>query len=549
MWKLKIGIALLMLNCFILQSSFAQQSFSQPRLIIGIVVDQMRSDYIYRYWNKLGNDGFKRLIREGFECKNTQYNYIPTYTGPGHASIYTGTTPAIHGIIGNNWYDPLSKSVVYCVADTSYRAIGESGGQVSPGRLLSTTIGDELNLFSNFRSKVIGISLKDRAAVLPAGKSGLAYWLDENSTNFITSNYYISKRQPELPKWLIEFNKRKLPAFYLDTIWKPLYDIKSYTESTDDNNLYEQSLVLSPGAQPVFDYDLRKLDKSDHDLIKKTPFGNSLLKDFAIATIEGEKLGKDEFSDMLFISFSSTDYVGHNYATHAIETEDTYLRLDLEIADFLKYLDQKLGKDNVLLFLTADHGVMQNPVFMNDNKLPGGYVVSSSIADTIRYFFRNKYKNAAIFSYYINDQVWLNDSLLTELKINKKIVIEELSSFLMRLPNVAEVVSKYQLQNAEYLEGRRSLLQNGFNFQRSGDIAIIFNPGYIERSGSGKGTTHSSLYKYDTSVPLLWYGWNIKPGFMSNRVNITDIAATLAIMLNICQPSGCSGKPIDALIR
>ena len=527
----------------------AGQNFKQPKLVIGIVVDQMRNDYIYRYWNKYSNEGFKRLIREGYECKNVQYNYMPTLTAPGHASIYTGTTPAVHGIIGNDWFDPSLNVSINCVSDFLVHAVEGMGGTSSPRRMLSTTIGDELRLFTNFRSKVIGVSLKDRGAILPAGRSGNAYWLDLNSLKFSTSTYYFRDKNPVLPNWVMEFNARRLPQAYLDSTWSPLYDIKSYTESTGDDNQYEELLDWNVGAKPVFNYNLKKLNNTDPELLRKTPFGNTILKEFAIAALEGESLGKDSICDMLLVSFSSTDDVGHAFATHAIEMEDTYLRFDLELAAFLRYLDEKIGKENYLLFLTADHGALPNPMFLNDHQLPGGFIVTNKMTDALRYFFRTNYGDPALFKYYMNNQVWLNSVLLKSKGLDKQKVLDSLALFLMQLDNVADVLTRSQLEKYEYVQGRRGLVQKGFNYKRSGDLAIIFQPGFIRTPGEKTGTNHSEPYRYDTSVPLLWYGWNIKHGSTARQIDITDIAATVSVMLNICQPSGCEGKPIEELTK
>lgn len=524
------------------------QNFKQPKIVIGIVVDQMRSDYIYRYWSKLSDDGFKRLIREGFECKNVQYNYIPTLTSPGHASIYTGTTPAVHGIIGNNWFDPKVNAAIYAASDSAVHNLDGIGG-MSPKHMLTTTIGDELMLFNNFRSKVIGISLKDRGAIFPAGKSGMAYWLEDNSLRFTTSTYYLRERNPVLSKWVIDFNNRKLPQAYLDSVWSPLYEIKTYTESTSDSNRYEEVLDVTKGNQPVFPYDLKKLKDINVELLRNTPFGDNVLKEFAIAAIEGENLGKDSICDMLLVSFSSPDEIGHSFATHAIETEDTYLRFDLQLSSFLKYLDGKIGKDNFILFLTADHGVLPNPVLLNDHQLPGGFIETNMMTDTLRYFFRTNYSDASLFKYYMNEQVWLNSALVKSKGLDKQKITENLGRYLMKLDIVADVLTRSQLEQNEYVLGRRSLVQKGFNYKRSGDLAIIFQPGFVKTSGPKTGTNHGSPYKYDTSVPLIWYGWNVKPGSTARQINITDIAATVSVMLNICQPSACEGFPIEELVK
>jgi predicted AlkP superfamily pyrophosphatase or phosphodiesterase len=526
--------------------------FKQPKLVVGIVVDQMRADYIYRYWNKLSEKGFKRLVRQGFECSNTQYNYVPTYTGPGHASIYTGTTPEVHGIIGNNWYIKVNHKTTYCAADATEHAVGgnDTSGWMSPRKLLTTTISDELRLFSNFRSKSIGISLKDRASIFPAGHSGRAYWYDNFTNNFITSTYYI--KPPEaLPSWVTKFNLRGLPDQYLKGMWQPLLPIDQYTESTIDNTLYENTLDTSVASLPVFNYDLKKLRLIDKDLLRRTPFGNSLTKEMAIAAIEGEQLGADDFCDMLAISFSSTDYVGHAFGTNAIETEDTYLRLDHDLADLFDYLEKNIGMENVLIFLTADHAASPNPVFMKDNSLPGGYIYTDTITSAIKNFFIQNYNDTSIFSFYINDQVYLNDSLIDAKRYSRKEIIEKLGAELMKFNFISDVVPGWRLSEEEYISGMRGMMKRGYNKKRSGDIALVYHSGYIESYGGKRpeaGTTHGSPYRYDTMVPLYWYGWNIKKGKTAREIYITDVAATLSALLSICQPSGCIGKPIVELL-
>lgn len=523
-------------------------SSMQPKLVVGIVIDQMRADYIYRFWSKYGENGFKKLVNEGFECSNTQYNYVPTYTAPGHTSIYTGTTPETHGIIGNNWFVKSSGVTTYCAADTSVHAVGgsEKSGQMSPRRLLCTTIGDELRLFSNFRSKVIGVSLKDRGAIYPAGSSGRAYWYDNFSGNFITSTYYTS----ELPDWVNKFNSQHLPDKYLSGVWSPLLNINEYVESTADNTPYENVIDTTSGALPVFNYDLNKLRTMDPDLLRRTPFGNTITKEIAIAAIEGEKLGEDNICDMLAVSFSSTDYVGHAFGTNAIETEDTYLRLDRDIADLLEYLNKKFGKENVLVFLTADHAAVPNPVFLKDNKLPGGYIYDDVITSKIKSFLKSNYGDTGIFRYYINDQVYLNDSLIKVKNLDKEDITKDLKQLVLTFDFVADAMTSAEITSEDYIYGMRGMVHRGFNIKRSGDVVLIYQPGYIESYGGRRptaGTTHGSPYRYDTMVPLYWYGWKIRNGATVREVNITDVAATLSSLLKICQPSGCSGKPVVEL--
>ena len=361
----------------LISSAQAQQ---KPKIVIGIVVDQMRTDYISRYWNKFGEGGFKRLVKDGYNCRNTQYNYVPTFTGPGHASIYTGTTPSYHGIVANDWYDQKNRDTVYCVQDDSVRSIGGDveAGKMSPARLLTTTITDELHLSTQGKSKVIGVSLKDRGAILPAGRAAnAAFWYDGKSGNWISSSWYMN----ELPKWASDFNDRKWPNEYLSKPWTTLLNIDRYTESDPDNNAYEATYLGE--EKPVFPHDLPSLRGKSFDLVRRTPFGNTLTKDFAIASIKGEDLGRDSITDFLCISFSATDYVGHQFGPMAIETEDTYLRLDRDLADLFQFLDNNFGKGKYLVFLTADHAAEYNPKSLMDQKLYAGIGEPKALTDSV----------------------------------------------------------------------------------------------------------------------------------------------------------------------
>ncbi len=276
---------------------------------MGIVVDQRRYDYLTRYWNKLGEGGFKKLVNEGFNCTNTHYNYIPTYTAPGHASIYTGTTPSVHGIISNDWFDRKKKANIYVTTDQMVKATGTNdyAGKMSPVNLLTTTFCDELKLASNLRSKVIGVALKDRSSILPAGRSAdAAYWFESATGNFISSSWYMDS----LPQWVRNFNNKKHAEKYKAQHWTTLLPIEKYVESTPDDTEYED---LFPGEErPVFPHRFDNNATINYEFIRRTPFGSTLTKDFALAAMAEENLGKDEFTDVLAISFSSPDYEGIN---------------------------------------------------------------------------------------------------------------------------------------------------------------------------------------------------------------------------------------------
>jgi len=524
----------------------AINSNAKPKLVVGIVIDQMRYDYIYRFWDKFGNDGFKKLVNEGFFCRNTNYNYVPTYTGPGHTSIYTGTTPAVHGIIANDWYDKTSGKDIYCAQDNTVSGVGTTApeGKRSPVNMLTTTITDELRISSNMKSKVIGVALKDRSAILPAGHTAnAAYWYDGSIGSFISSTYYMK----ELPTWVSDFNKKELAKKYLNQPWNTLLPIEQYTESLPDDNKYET--ILKGETKPTFPHNLPETQKLNGGLniIRTTPFGNTLTKDFAIETIKSENMGKSGTTDFITVSFSSPDYIGHAYGPNSVEQEDDYIRLDKDLAELINFIDAQVGKSNTLLFLTADHAAPEVPNYLMDLKIPSGYVHEKKIIDTLKKQMQKLYGDTLVLSYH-NQQVFLNHKVINEKKLNLSLVEESVAELIQTLPDVAEVLTAATLNNNQFTEGSRYLMQKGYNAKRSGDVLVNYLPAYID-DYSPTGTTHGSPYSYDTHVPLLFYGWNIKQGSSSEQVYITDLAATMAMLLNIQFPNGCTGKPISFLVK
>ncbi|MDQ3048482.1 MAG: alkaline phosphatase family protein [Bacteroidota bacterium] len=520
-------------------------AFTKPKLVVGIVIDQMRYDYIYRYWNKYGNDGFKKLVNEGYFCKNTNFNYVPTYTGPGHASVYTGTTPAVHGIIANDWFSRETGKNVYCAEDKSTIGVGTTAneGKRSPVNMLSTTITDELRISSNMKSKVIGIALKDRSAILPAGHTAnAAYWFDGSIGGFITSTYYMK----ELPKWVQDFNNKKLPAKYLSQPWNTLLPIDQYTESLPDDNKYE--FIAKGETKPVFPHNLPEMMKLNGGLgmIRNTPFGNNLTKDFAMEVIKNENLGGTDATDFLAISFSSPDYIGHAYGPNSVEQEDDYLRLDLELAELIKFIEANVGKNNALIFLTADHAAPEVPEYLKDLRIPAGYIHEDDLSDTLKKHLKKLYGDTLVLSF-SNQQVFLDHKKLDEKKLVPQQVQEDVALFLQKFKGVAEVVTATAMNNVQFTIGSRYLMQMGYNAKRSGDVLVNYEPAWVDYGHYG--TTHGSPYSYDTHVPLLFYGWNVKHGSTAEKTDITDIAPTIALMLNIQFPNGCTGKPIPFLVK
>ncbi len=525
-------------------SCFSQQP-KRPKLVVGIVIDQMRWDYLYRYQQRYAeNGGFKRLMSKGFNCNNTLIPYTPTYTACGHASIYTGSVPAINGITGNNWYDNEKQQHVYCTDDTSRATVGSTtleAGKMSPANMFTTTICDELKLATNFRSKVIGVALKDRGGILPAGHSAdAAYWYDNKTGNWITSTYYMNT----LPAWVTAFNQKKMVDEFYKQGWNTMYPINTYTQSTPDENNFEVQVLGK-----AFPYVLSPLIEKNYSLILSTPFGNTLTTQFSKLAVEKEQMGADSITDFLALSYSSTDYVGHAYAPNSIEIEDTYLRLDKELGELLDYLDGRVGKDEYVVFLSADHGAAHNPKFLHQNKIPAGNVLTSKIGETINGKLREKFGEPDLILDIINFQVVLN---LPKLKANRRLKISEIEKeiiqFLENEPSVLNAFSLEELGTAPLNSTLKNMVANGYYKIRSGQIQIILKPQWLEGFENG-GTTHGLWNPYDAHIPLLWYGFTIKPGILNREVYMTDIAATLAALLHIQAPNGSVGKVIEEVIR
>jgi predicted AlkP superfamily pyrophosphatase or phosphodiesterase len=521
----------------------------KPKLVIGIIIDQMRYDYIYKYWNKYENNGFKRLINEGSFCKNARFNYIFTQSAPGFATISTGTNPSVHGIISNEWYAQLQDKKVHCTRDDDVTTIGggEDAEKHSPKNLISATIGDELKLATYKMAKVISVSFDPSSAVITAGHlANGAFWFDTYSGKWVTSSYY----QKEIPAWVTDFNNKKLPDTYLDRKWETLLPDSLYIESLADKNGYEQGIK----GQITFPYDLNILSRNnlkdsyrDFSILKYTPFANNLVKDFALSSIVSENLGKDEYTDYLCVNFSATEYIGQLYGLSSIEMEDAYLRLDKDIKHFLDFIDGYLGKGNVLVYLTSNHGATYNPKLMTDMGVPSGTFIQSQAISLLKSYLNIIYGNGEWVKYYNNQQLFLNRNLIQDSKLSLENVQNDVSQFLLQFTGVVNVATATMMQKNNYTDGVFQKMQNSFNQKRSGDVFINLEPGWTERNDIA--ASHNSGYDYDTHVPLIFYGWKINRQTIYEPVDMTDIAPTISTFLDIPFPSGSTGKPIIQLVK
>lgn len=526
---------------------FAQKSkpIARPKLVVGLVIDQMRWDYLYRYYDRYTDGGFKKLLNKGYSCENAMINYIPTATGPGHAAIYTGSVPAIHGIASNNWVEVKTGKQWYCVEDPSVTAVGgsEKSGTMSPRNLNTTTIGDELRMSTNMRSKVFGVGIKDRGSILPAGHTANgAFWFDDSTGNFITSSFYMKA----LPEWLMKFNNKRLADKYIKQSWLTLYDIDTYINSLTDDNEYEGKF---PGERnPTFPHKLYDVENAGYKYLRYLPAGNTITFNLAEACIEGEQLGKDDNTDMLCITLSSTDYAGHNYGPDAIEMEDMFLRLDIEIAAFLKKLDDLVGEGNYTIFLTADHGVVRNSLYLNKLNIPSGNKIEHNSSNELSQHLVKQFKVAGLVKAISSYQVYYDEEKIKANELDREEIKVASTEYLLEHEGVATVIDLEELDDLTIPEPIRTMIINSHYPKRNGALLVLMRPGWYSGYGT-TGTTHGSWAPYDSHVPLLWYGWGVNKGKTYKTVNITDIAATISALLHIQMPNGNVGNVIDGVIK
>lgn len=513
-----------------------------PKLIVTILVDQLRYDYLERFHDQFAPRGFRLLMDEGAFLTFAHYDYLPTVTGPGHASFLSGSTPAMHGIISNEWFDKRTLKSMNCVSDPSVEGVGASGavGQRSPRNFIGGTFADELRL--RYQSKVIGISHKDRGAILPAGKKPAgAYWFDSASGNFITSTYYMA----ELPAWVKAFNDRQRPAAFLGQPWKRLLDPKFYPWPDDAPG----EGILTGEEHAVFDHTIHPSAKGGFDTILSTPFGNQLLAEFALAAMEGEHLGAGPQPDLLSISFSCVDVAGHRFGPYSQEVQDMTLRLDRELDALFTQLDRKLGLANVTIMLTADHGVAPTPDFAAAQGLDGQRtdtvpLIGELLGQLNERFGPGKY---LLTPRIVDGNLYFNHDTLRERQVSAEDVASFIREWALSTGKFQAVYSRGQILDGRVPGPIGQRVFHGYNAERSGDVVLILKP-YGLLSGSKSGTTHGSGYAYDTHIPVLLFGSAFKPGRYADEFSITDIVPTLCAALRMNEPAGSIGKPLVKLL-
>ena len=522
----------------------------KPSLIIGIVVEQLRFDQIERLRDRFSDNGIKRMINEGTFFKNASYDYMLTQSAPGFSTIATGTEPAYHGITSDNWYVPLKNEFIYCTKDISVNPVGGSyeSGLHSPVNLNASTFADELKIATGKKSKVFSVGVKEQSAILTAGHStDGVFWYDNVTGGWMSSTYYVQA----LPSWVNDFNAMRRQEAYLNSSWTLLKEAEAYSTCLPDSNKFEKGF----GGQNYFPYDLNKLSKSggrnsdrNNAFLRETPFADALTTDFAIKLIEEEELGKDDVTDFLSICYSSTDYIGHRFGPSSVETADAIFRLDKNIETLLNYLNDNLGKRNILVYFTSAHGVAELPQVMADNRVPSGYFMQNQALQLLRSYLNAVYGEGDWVKGFTERQVFLNRTLIEDARLQIEDVQKRTARFLNQFTGVASAYPYYAFEANDFGNGHLRKIINSFSAQRSGDVIITLLPGWVEAE-EGHLTGHNSPYEYDSHVPLIWYGWTVNRSTVMRKVNLTDVAATLSSLCRIPYPNACTGAPLPELFR
>lgn len=518
----------------------------KPKMVIGIVISEMRYDYLERYWKSFGDGGFKKLAGNGTFCRNTHHDYLISEPSTGFATISTGTYPDAHGIVSDFWYNRLKDDVVYSIFDDNVNTIGGAyeSGMFSPLNLQSSTISDELKVSNKFSSKVISISLDPRAAVISGGHTADgSYWYDDASGNWISSSYYVDS----LPVWVKDFNSKQLADLYLEKVWEPALPPEQYNNSFDDNNSYETGIK----GQKIFPYNLAELSKisrkeKNYTLLKATPFGNTYTKDMAIASVVSEELGKDDDTDFLFLNFSSGLFAGEFFNSWSKEMQDLYIRLDKDLEHFLEFIDREIGLKNVLIYLTAENATANEPSYLIENKIPSGYFNYNSALSLLRTYLNVIYGEGKWIKFYYSQQIYLNSLLIEDSKIPFKEFEERVARFIVQFEGVNKVLTSTDLMKNNYTRGTFEKIQKTYNQKRSGDVIIHLNPGWVEK---GPDRAIASSFHYDSHVPLIWYGWKIGREEISREISVTDIMPTISYFLNLSRPPASQGIIIRELVE
>jgi predicted AlkP superfamily pyrophosphatase or phosphodiesterase len=522
----------------------------KPRLVIGIMVEQLRYDQLERMRDILPEKGIKRLINEGTYYRNASYDYLLTQAGPGYATVSTGTSPSFHGITSDSWYHPFNDQIIYCVQDPKVSPVGGSfeTGLFSPANLLSSTFADELQMASCGAAKVYGIGIREMGAIITAGHAADgAFWYDDRTGTWMSSTYYLS----DLPSWLKDLNALMMPGQYLNQAWTPLMDPLRYPGCQTDSTGMERGFE----GRTWFPYDLKSMStegkllnvKRNLALLRETPFSDDFTTELAMRLITGEQLGQDDITDFLAINYTATDYIGHRFGPSSVETADAIVRLDKNIGLLLDMIDKNLGKKNVLVYFVSAHGVSEIPAVLEASRIPSGYFKVNQSLQLLRSYLNAVYGQGDWVKGFYDNQIFLNRALIEDADVSLEDIQKKVARFMVQFSGIASAVPCSSFEMSDFTGGILLKMSNSYTSQRSGDVMISLNPGWIEKNDNATG--HNSPYEYDSHVPLIWYGWTASRASVTRNISIRDIAVTLSVLCKVPLPNAANGEPLQELFR
>ena len=511
-----------------------------PKLVVEISVENMRADYIERFWDLFQNGGFKRLVNNGAVYTNARIDIHNLKPSTILASLATGTYPSENGIVGDKWFRQLTEETIYSVYDDYYLTLGSDSeeGNVSAKQLKVFTLGDALKQQTNFRSKVFSVALNANAAVLSAGHvANGAYWFDKTNGNFITSSYYID----QFPEWIMEFNNKKFAEQYLQREWDLLLPESSYNAGFEDDYVLESGFW---NRWNTFPYQLDRISKDQEypfELIKATPFGNKMVRDFTVQLIDQEKLGQDNYPDFLNVTFSALDYASKWFTPSSVEVQESFVRIDKEIASLLQYLDKIMGKDNFLVVLTsASTTVYPVKVLKDDFNFDAGEFSPQSAMALLRSYLNALYGVGEWIEMYNEEQVYLNHNLISKKEKSLNAMRESVASFLNQFSGVKAAVPANIIESGNLDNPRFKVLENSYCVQRSGDIIILLEEGWYPTY-----RYHQVDYSTENRIPLIFYGMSVKPGHYAQPVELKNVVPTVSHLLNILPPDDANGIVLE----
>jgi predicted AlkP superfamily pyrophosphatase or phosphodiesterase len=561
----KNHLGLLLSTAALLSSNYVLAQADKPKLILQITVDQLRGDMPTAYLDRMGKGGFQYLLNKGVVYKDAHHNHANTETIVGHSTLATGALPAVHGMIGNVWYDDKLQRLVYNVEDSKYPLLSADAGVNqkteidptqrtakssgrSPSNIQVSTFSDELMISSNGKAKVFGVSVKDRGAISMAGHMGKAFWFSKKSGEFVTSEYYYDK----YPEWVSTWNESKPTKKYDKATWQLSQPQTNYVFGKQDDQAWETKF---PGFGRTFPHQYGDMKNGYFNtFLTLSPAGDELTLDFAKAVVNNEQLGQDEVTDYLSVSFSSTDYVSHIFGPSSLEAEDNMLRLDRTIADLLEFIDKKVGLENTLIVLAADHGAAEVPAYLSSLGMKTDVVAPKEWdkEPSMKALKKQFGFDTALIKSYFHPYIYLDRDLIAKRKLSLEEVQKAVAAEVSKFDGVALAVTSTDLESGrtpqDYLH---TLVANNHSKNRSGDIYIVLEAHRFvaDMEGLSVASTHGSPWGYDTFVPLVFAGFGLDDDVVYQRVSTTDIAVTLSGILGIKAPSGAQGIILEDVIE